>query len=147
MPPGVVIPVLAYPDVREAADWLCRCFGFVERLRIGTHRAQLTFGDGTVVVTEQRVNSGAWSLDAGTSGTLPVGGFSHSVMVRVPDARRHYEQAKQLGVWIVNPPTDYPDGERQYTAEDFAGHRWTFTQTIADADPRDWGGVLLTDEP
>jgi hypothetical protein len=35
MPPGVIIPVLGYPDVHEAAGWLCRSFGFVERLRIG----------------------------------------------------------------------------------------------------------------
>ena len=39
MPPSVIIPELAYPDVREAVDWLCRSFGFVERLRIGDHRA------------------------------------------------------------------------------------------------------------
>ena len=34
-------------------------------------------------------------------------------------------------------------GERQYNAEDFAGHRWDFTQTIADVDPKDWGGTLV----
>ena len=40
-----MIPELAYPDVRAAVDWLVRAFGFVERLRIGNHRAQLTFGN------------------------------------------------------------------------------------------------------
>jgi hypothetical protein len=35
-------------------------------------------------------------------------------------------------------------GERQYSAEDFAGHRWTFTQTIADIDPKDWGGMAVS---
>jgi hypothetical protein len=25
-------------------------------------------------------------------------------------------------------------------AQDFAGHRWTFTQTIADIAPEQWGG-------
>ncbi len=35
--------VLFYPDVGEAVDWLCRSFGFVERLRIGDHRSQLSF--------------------------------------------------------------------------------------------------------
>jgi hypothetical protein len=59
MPPSVVIPELAYPDVREAVDWLCRSFGFVERLRIGNHRAQLSFGEGSVIVTGQRVDPGA----------------------------------------------------------------------------------------
>jgi len=37
--------VLPYPDVREATEWLCRVFGFVERLRIAAHRAQLRIGD------------------------------------------------------------------------------------------------------
>ena len=50
MPHGDVIPVLAYPDVRAAVDWLCRAFGFVERLRIGDHRAQLQVRNGSVVV-------------------------------------------------------------------------------------------------
>jgi hypothetical protein len=31
--------------------------------------------------------------------------------------------------------------ERQYTAEDLAGHRWTFTEAIADLAPEDWGGT------
>jgi uncharacterized glyoxalase superfamily protein PhnB len=33
-------------------------------------------------------------------------------------------------------------GERQYSAEDPWGHRWTFSQTVADVDPRDWGGII-----
>lgn len=41
---------------------------------------------------------------------------------------------------ILHPPTDYPYGERQYEVEDLAGHRWTFSQTIADVAPEEWGG-------
>ncbi len=51
MPTSAIIPELPYPDVREAVDWLCQTFGFTERLRIGTHRAQLAFGAGSMVVT------------------------------------------------------------------------------------------------
>jgi hypothetical protein len=43
----------------------------------------------------------------------------------------------------VSPPTDYRYGERQYTAKDVGGHRWTFSQSIADVDPADWGGELV----
>jgi uncharacterized glyoxalase superfamily protein PhnB len=32
-------------------------------------------------------------------------------------------------------------GERQYDAQDFYGHRWDFTETIADVDPGSWGGI------
>ena len=45
MPPGTIIPELVYPDLGEAVAWLCSAFGFSERLRIGSHRCQLRFGD------------------------------------------------------------------------------------------------------
>ena len=32
-------------------------------------------------------------------------------------------------------------GERGYTAEDLGGHRWTFSQSIADVAPESWGGT------
>jgi uncharacterized glyoxalase superfamily protein PhnB len=143
IPSSVVIPVLEYPDVREAVDWLCRMFGFVERLRIENHRAQLCFGEGAVIVVERQVAHGAPCPEDSGSRPLPADGFSHSVMVRVADVDNHHEQAKQFGARIVNPPTDYPYGERQYSVEDLGGHQWTFSQTIADVDPSSWGGILL----
>jgi uncharacterized glyoxalase superfamily protein PhnB len=122
-----VIPVLAYAGVREAAEWLCRAFGFRERLRIGEHRVQLVYGDGALIVTE-----------LGDIETRPA---AHSVHVRVEDAERHHEMAARSGAHILSPPTDYPYGERQYSAEDPGGHRWTFSQSIADVDPASWGGT------
>jgi uncharacterized glyoxalase superfamily protein PhnB len=91
MPSSVVIPVLAYANVREAVGWLCRAFGLVERLRIGDHRAQLSFGSGAVVI-------------AGQQEPLPQGGFSHSVMARVADIDSHYKHAKKTGARIIKPP-------------------------------------------
>jgi uncharacterized glyoxalase superfamily protein PhnB len=127
MPPSTVIPVLAYPDVDEAVDWLCETFGFTERWRAGNHRAQLAVGDGAVVVTEQ--------------GGGELGSLNHSVMVRVDDVNTHHEHARERGARILHPPTDYPYGERQYTAEDLGGHHWSFSQSIADVAPEEWGGV------
>jgi uncharacterized glyoxalase superfamily protein PhnB len=132
MPEAVVIPVLTYPDVREAVDWLCRAFGFVERLRIGDHRAQLTVGSGAVVV------AGRPATPEAAATAVP----SHSIMVRVADADAHCERARHAGARIVGPPASQPYGERQYTALDPGGHVWTFSQTEADVDPADWGGVL-----
>lgn len=48
VPEATVIPVLAYPEVAEATDWLCAAFGFSVRLRIADHRSQLVYGDGAV---------------------------------------------------------------------------------------------------
>jgi uncharacterized glyoxalase superfamily protein PhnB len=129
IPRATVIPVLAYPDVAEASRWLCDAFGFRERLRIGVHRIQLLYGDGAVVANQAAGGGGGDSL--------------HSVLVRVEDADRHREQAERAGARVLSPPTDYPYGERQYTAEDPGGHRWTFSQSIADVDPASWGGAAV----
>ena len=125
MPPGEIIPELPYDDVRSAAVWLCRAFGFKEQLRIGNHRCQLTLGKSSIVAIERKEP-----------------GISH-VLVHVENIDSHHAHAKESGARIINPPTDYPFGERQYTAADIGGHRWTFSQTIADVDPASWGGELV----
>ena len=51
-PPASVTPVLTYPNVAAAVDWLTRTFGFVEHVRISDHRAQLGFGDGVAIVAD-----------------------------------------------------------------------------------------------
>jgi uncharacterized glyoxalase superfamily protein PhnB len=131
IPAATVIPVLIYPDVREAVAWLCAAFGFVERVRIGeNHRAQLRFGDGAVIVGDVRGDRHPPRRDEVT----------HSVMVRVEDVRAHCERATESGARILTEPTDFEYGERQYTAEDPAGHQWTFSETLADVAPEEWGG-------
>jgi uncharacterized glyoxalase superfamily protein PhnB len=137
IPSPVVVPVLVYPDVREAVAWLSSAFGLVERLRIGeNHRSQLTFGDGAVIVA-----------DEGNERRSPrPGEVTHSVLVRVEDAGSHCERARAQGARIIMEPTDFEYGERQYTAEDPAGHRWTFTETLTDVAPESWGGKLVAPE-
>lgn len=122
VPPSSVVPVLAYPDVAAASDWLCAAFGFRERLRIGDHRAQLVYGNGAVIVT-----------DGEPSPTR--------IQVRVEDANAHSDQARDHGAEITAEPTDHPYGERQYSAVDFAGYHWTFSESIADVDPASWGAT------
>ena len=64
-------------------------------------------------------------------------------MVRVADADSHHKHAQANGAKVLRAPTDYPYGERQYTAEDLGGHRWTFSQSIADVAPESWGGTSV----
>ena len=127
IPKCTVIPELEYPDIGEAIDWLCDAFCFTLRIRIANHRAQLNVGDGAVVLTEL---SEGQRCDIG-----------HSVMVRVENVDAHHHHAVQRGARILRPPADHPYGERQYSVEDFAGRRWTFSQSIADVDPTTWGGT------
>jgi uncharacterized glyoxalase superfamily protein PhnB len=130
IPSATVIPVLAYPDVNQAADWLCRAFDFTVRLRIGSHRVQMNVGDGAVILRELRDNEVGAQL-----------GMGYSVMIRVDNADAHSLRAKRHGAIISSEPVTHPYGERQYSAEDLAGHSWTFSQSVADAPPEEWGGV------
>ncbi len=130
IPRATVIPVLAYPDVNEAAAWLCEAFGFSVRLRIGDHRVQLNVGDGAVIVREMRPNE--------VNAVLGVG---CSVTVRVEDADAHCNWARAHGARITQDPVTHPYGERQYNAVDLGEHSWTFSQSVADVHPRDWGGT------
>jgi uncharacterized glyoxalase superfamily protein PhnB len=133
IPTATVIPVLIYPDVREAVAWLTDAFGFVERLQIGEdHRSQLSFGEGAVIVGDVRHDR---------RPPRP-GESTHSVVVRVEDAKAHCERARARGAEILMEPTDFVYGERQYTAADPAGHQWTFSETLEDVDPASWGGTL-----
>ncbi len=134
IPAATVIPVLIYPDVREAVAWLSAAFGFAERVRIGEdHRSQLSVGDGAVIIGDVRHDR-----RPPRSGEV-----THSVMVRVPNARAHCERAREHGARILMEPTDFEYGERQYSAEDLAGHQWTFSETLADVAPEEWGGTYI----
>jgi uncharacterized glyoxalase superfamily protein PhnB len=134
IPSAAVIPVLVYPDVRAAVDWLSAAFGFAERVRIGeSHRSQLRAGEGAVIVADVRHDQRPPRRDE----------VSHRVMVRVDDARAHCERARAQGAEIVMEPTDFEYGERQYAAVDLAGHHWTFSETLRDVAPEDWGGELV----
>lgn len=133
-PLGPVIPELAYPDVGAAVDWLVEVLGFVERVRIGPgHRAQLSFGAGSLIVA-----------DVGHGRVAPSGDqASQSVMLRVDDVASVCERVRNGGGEVIREPSDYAYGERQCTIRDPAGHRWTLTQTLQDVEPEQWGGITV----
>lgn len=126
VPPCPVIPVLIYPDPSAAAEWLCAAFGFTVRLRIANHRIQMRAGEGCFTIAEGNVTPNRSCI----------------IQVRVEDARAHCERARQHGAIIIDEP-DHMYGERQYNAQDFHGHFWDFTQTIADIEPESWGGTSV----
>ena len=132
-PTATVVPILVYPDVEQAIEWLCRAFGFRERLRAGRDgvisHAQLAIGEGAVMLGRQ---GGPYRAPHSTE-------VSAYVHITVDDVDAHFEQATRSGAQIVHPPANMPFGVRQYTAKDRAGHWWTFAQNIADIAPEDWG--------
>ncbi len=52
MPPGAIIPELAYDDLGTAVAWLTGVLGFRKRLRIGDHRTQLVYNGHSIVATQ-----------------------------------------------------------------------------------------------
>ncbi|ORV93005.1 glyoxalase [Mycobacterium interjectum] len=131
IPPVAVIPVLVYPDVRAAVDWLAAAFGFVERTRIGDgHRAQLRIGaHGAVIVADA----------AGERKPPTAGVVTHEIKVRVADVDGQFERARAAGAKVLEPPVDREYGERECTVEDLAGHRWQFSETVRDVAPEEYG--------
>ena len=123
VPPCPVIPVLRYPDPSAAAAWLARAFGFTVRLRIANHRIQMHAGEGCFTIAEGDAKPNA----------------SVTQQVRIENTQSHLHRARQAGAIILSEPFDHEYGERQYEAEDFHGHHWNFTETIADIEPESWG--------
>lgn len=128
VPPCPVIPNIIYPDPGAAAEWLIKAFGFTVRLRIANHRIQMRAGEGCFTIAEG---------DA-------VPNQSCFLQIRIQDAHAHCERARQAGAQILTEPKDHMYGERQYDAVDFYGHRWNFTESIADVEPESWGGTSVS---
>lgn len=123
MPESTIIPVLAYPDLEQAIAWLTDVLGFKERWRIGNHRAQLSYGNCTIAITEAPA------------------GHAVSLMVRITNIDKHFATLQTGDAKIISPPTDYFYGERQYTIEDIGGHLWTLSETVQDLTPEAWGAT------
>lgn len=143
IPPVSVVPMLVYPDVRAAVDWLTEVFGFVERTRIGeSHRAQLGIGsDGAVIVGDVR----------GAHVAPTAGAVTQSVRVRVEDAIAHHARVtgriEGRAGQVLTAPTDREYGERDFLVEDLAGHRWEFCETLRDVAPEEYGCETVSPWP
>jgi uncharacterized glyoxalase superfamily protein PhnB len=135
-PRATVVPILVYEDVGKAIDWLCNTFGFKERLRLtlpggGVIHAQLDIAEGAVMLGRQ----------GGEFRPPRPDEVSQYVTVHVADVDQHCEHTRQCGARILKSPANLPFGERQYSVEDLGGHRWTFSQSIADVAFAEWGAI------
>lgn len=133
-PGATVVPILVYEDVEKALDWLCDTFGFKERLRAAppggiVSHAQLAIAEGAVMLGRA----------GGEFRPARPGEVSQFIVVHVENVDEHFERTSRLGARILKSPADMPFGERQYTVEDPWGHRWTFSQSIADVALESWG--------
>ena len=137
-PNTAVMPVLYYPEVREAVEWLTTALPFTERLRNSDTRRQLLHSNGAIIVAQPGVHA-----DAAPSTEESPG--AHSVTLRVTGIDALFGHAKAAGAGILAEPADHMYGERQCSFLDPWGHPRTLSETIFDSDPADWGGELLVE--
>jgi len=135
-PSAAVVPILVYEDVGKALEFLSRAFGFTERLRAewggSISHAQMDIGAGSIMLGKR---GGPFTLPPGDT----VSQYAH---VHVDNVDQHFAKAKAEGATILKEPQDMPFGVRQYTAKDIGGHWWTFSQSIKDVDPAEWGATV-----
>jgi uncharacterized glyoxalase superfamily protein PhnB len=119
-----IYPCLYYRDAPAAIEWLCRTFGFENRLIVpgegGTiAHAELTLGDGVIMVATCKPERG-W---VSPRDLLVV---NQAISVFVPDPDAHYAHAKSGGVEITYELKDEEYGARGYMAKDIEGNHWHF---------------------
>ena len=143
-----IVPMISYEDVEAAADWLCRAFGFRERLRYtasdGTlSHVQLELADGLVMLGNPDGRYVSPKHHAETCDVMrsihETAYVSDGLHIYVDDVAAHYEQAKDAGATVLSGLEETPFGDRHYRVEDPEGHRWMFAQHVRDVAPTDWG--------
>ena len=131
-----VIPMIAYEDGIAAMDWLCRAFGFTERVRMTDATGRLSHGelhagDGVIMLATP---TPAYRGPARHRAECDAARAWHEVpyivdgvLVYVGDVEAHYAAARDAGARILTGPERDEHGAR-YRAEDLEGHRWMFMQ-------------------
>lgn len=124
-----IIPYLYYDDPGAAIDFMEKAFGFE------IESAFRNPDDGKVLHAQVRTGSGVLFVGPGMEffGTRAVPDperVSAMIYVFVEDVDAHYLRAKAQGARIWQEPHDHLAGNRQYTAGDPGGHRWSFAQPI-----------------
>ena len=125
---STVIPTIRYIDAPSAIDWLCQAFGFQRHLVVedgsgGIAHAQLTFGNGMVMLGSARDDEFGKLQQALESPTAPV---TQSAYILVEDVDEHYLNAIKCGAKVVTEIHDPDHGGRFYSCRDPQGQLWNF---------------------
>jgi hypothetical protein len=137
-PNSAVIPVLYYPDVRDAVEWLTTALPFTERLRIGDHWCQLVHSNGAIVVVKPSGHANAAPSTVQSSA-------AHSVSFVSRGSTHSFDAPRQpVLVFSLNPRiTCMANGNaRSSTHGDISGR---FRRPFSIPTPADWGGELLVE--
>ena len=129
---GTIIPTIRYNDCRAMIRWLGDVLGMEPQLIVeddqgGVAHAQLTLGDGMVMLGQSRDDSFGQFLKSPES----IGGVTQSPYVIVDDVDAACERARAAGAEIVAEPKDEEYGGRSCAFRDLERHLWN----IGSYDP------------
>lgn len=124
---STIIPTLRYEDAHAAIEFLCQAFGFqrhaVHEGEGGTiEHAQLTFGDGMIMLGSHRDNDYEQLITTVAEAGKPI----MTPYVVVDDVAAHAERAERAGAKIVSPPEEQDYGGSLYQCLDPEGNLWSF---------------------
>ena len=125
---STIIPCLRYHDVHAAIEWLCKAFGFTKNTVYenewgGVDHAQLTYGDGMIMLGEVRdTEVGRHVVQPDQIGDRE----TQCPYVIVVNCKSHYQQAKDAGAVIVDEYAEKDYGGAGYSCRDPEGHLWNF---------------------
>lgn len=138
VPTDSILPHIVYPEVAKAIDWLTKTFGFTEHYRYGepggpAGGAQMHLGNAWIMLKGAR---------PGSASPAQLGYGTQSLTVFLEDVDTHFKRAKSAGAQIVEDLHETEYGERQYGAEDLAGHHWLFSRHARNVSPDQWGATV-----
>lgn len=121
---GGIYPCLFYNDAPAAMEWLCRAFGLQKRFAVteadgSIAHAELTFGDGVIMVNSAKPEKG-WGSPQGLAH------LNGALCLYVTDPDAHHARAMTAGAEIVQPLKNEEYGARGYMAKDPEGNQWYF---------------------
>lgn len=129
-----IVPYLYYEDGAAALDFLCRAFGFEEKLVTkrgdgSLLHAEVGYQDNVVMLGTPLDESG----QVKSHQALRELGVRHgSVMCFVENIDAHYERARAAAAEIRSELQAQDYGGRSYSAADPEGHIWHFNEPSKD---------------
>ena len=128
-----VIPYLLYTDATAALEFLCKAFGFEERMR-------MPGPDGKIMHAEVGYQGNSVMLatavkDMGHASPRDLPARHGLIVCYVDDVDSHHARAKAAGARILAEPEDQFYGDRTYRAADPEGHEWSFHTHVRDVAP------------
>jgi uncharacterized glyoxalase superfamily protein PhnB len=125
-----IVAHLIYDDAGAAAEWLCRVFGFSERMW-----ARHVHADGSIGRTQLQVRDSVITIGPpSVHGVSPRQGVSSMLWIYIDDVDEHYARTRAAGAEVVTPLEELPWGDRRYQVSDLEGHQWTFAKHVRDVD-------------